>query len=138
MSPAPCGHCGGQAISYGAHLVNVRPTRPCDTCGRLVRKRGFWTVLGVAAAVGAGIGYYLFARTPAPEGESWLTLAAVGGLLLVLADYLAWRWLPWEPVGEGLDEWDLSALEGPEWEGPEGDGWDESGPPESVESREHT
>lgn len=105
MSAARCGHCGGQAISYGAHFVNLTPTRLCDTCGRPVRKKGFWTVLVVAAMGGMAIGYYLVVREPS-GGESWLVVAAVVAVLLVAADYLAWRWMPWtaevdEDLGTG-------------------------------------
>lgn len=122
MSAAPCGHCGGQAISYRAHLVNAKPSRACDECGRFVRKKGFWSILAAAAVLGSGIGYASFAMVEGAGWSTWMTLAAVVALFLVVADYLTWRWLPWVPMEAEVQE---HAREEP-------------GPPESVESRAHT
>lgn len=103
MSPARCGHCGGQAISYQAHLVNLTPTRLCDHCGHPVRKKGFWSVLVGAAVAGGAIGYFLLAARETSGGVSWIVMVVAVAVLLGVVDYLAWRLLPWAAEeGDGV------------------------------------
>ena len=94
-TPAPCGNCGSTVMTYRRYFLYTKPTATCESCGRLVRHRGYWALLAVAVVL-----LVIFFAALAVLSSA-MTQAGVGALLAVVGlvlDRWSWMAVPWDPV----------------------------------------
>jgi uncharacterized protein (DUF983 family) len=102
----PCPACGNPLLSFGRFLceVDVDTVLDCEACGTALRRsRAVFAMLG---ALGLGflvaVSGLVRVTLEDPTGTSIMVLAlslvAAPPAFLLLAKFLSWRYVPWQPV----------------------------------------